>query len=261
MSGFVPALASEWVKVRSLRSTYLILGLAVVLGLGVGLLELGSVARHWATLPPEDRAAFDPVADSFTGFEYAELALGAFGVLVGTGEYTTGTIAATLASARSRMRVYVAKLVVLAGLIVAVSLACSFAAFLLGQQALAGAGLGTSLDQPHVLRAVLGAGMYLSVVTLVGFGLGVLLRHTAGAMGVMVTLVFLAWPVARAVESYSYVPDRWLLVNAADALVSVHAPVGPNVPRTPSLGMAALELVVYLVVFLALGAWRASRDA
>jgi ABC-2 type transport system permease protein len=73
--------------------------------------------------------------------------------------------------------------------------------------------------------------------------------------------VFLAWPATRAVESFSYVPDRWLLVNAADALVATHPPTGPNVARTPSLAMACLELSVYPIVLLGFGAWRATRDA
>ena len=98
------------------------------------------------------------------------------------------------------------------------------------------------------------------VVTLVGFGLGAVIRHTAGALTVMFALVFLAWPVARAVESISYLPDRWLLVNAADALVSIHPPTGPNALRTPSLAMACLELGTYVVVLLAAGAWRANQD-
>ena len=77
----------------------------------------------------------------------------------------------------------------------------------------------------------------------------------------MVALVFLAWPVARAVEGFSYLPDRWLLVNAADVLVSTHAPTGPNALRTPSFTLACVELITYLVVLLGAGAWRATRDS
>lgn len=58
----------------------------------------------------------------------------------------------------------------------------------------------------------------------------------------------------------SYLPDRWLLVNAADAVVSLHPPTGPNALRTPSLPMACLELATYVVLLLATGAWRATRD-
>jgi ABC-2 type transport system permease protein len=76
----------------------------------------------------------------------------------------------------------------------------------------------------------------------------------------MFALVFPAWPVARAIEGFSYLPDRWLLVNAADALVSTHPPTGPNLLRTPSPAMACVELGTYVVVLLAAGAWRATRD-
>ena len=66
---------------------------------------------------------------------------------------------------------------------------------------------------------------------------------------------FLTWPMARAVEGISYLPDRWLLVNAADALATTRPPTGPNAARTPSLAMASVELIVYLVVLLGLGWW------
>lgn len=253
-------LASEWIKLRSLRSTYLITGLAVALGIGVGYLDLSSVAHHWNTLAPEDRAAFDPVADSFSGFQFSELAFGALGVLVVSGEYASGTIRSTLAATPQRGSSYWAKALVLAGFISTVSLVSAFAAFFIGQSALTRAGLNVGIGEPQVLRAVIGAGLYLAVVTMVGFGLGATVRHPAGGLVLMVSLVFLAWPAARAVEGFSYLPDRWLLVNAADTLVRISPLSGPPALRSPSMTMAWVELGSYLVVFLGLGAWRSTRD-
>jgi ABC-2 type transport system permease protein len=261
MSSFGRLLRSELVKLGSLRSTYLILMLAPLVGIVLGVLDAASTAQNWASLSASDRATFDPVADSFSGFEYAQLALGALGVLVATGEYTTGTIGPTLTATPHRLRVYAAKAVTLTVVTVPICLACVFAAFLLAQRALSARHLDVSLGQPHALRAIGCAGAYMVVVTLVGFGLGAFIRHTAGALTLMVSLVFLAWPVARAVESYSYLPDHWLLVNAADALVGTRPLGGPNLLRTPSFSMACLELGAYLLVILGLGAWRASRDA
>jgi hypothetical protein len=261
MSAFARTLRAEWVKLRSVRSTWLIISLAALGGLGIGVLELASTAHQWASLSASDQAAFDPVGDSFAGFEFAQLALGALGVLVATGEYATGTIGPTLVATPQRLRWYAAKATVLAAVTIPICLACAFSAFLLGQRTLAGSNLEVSLAAPHVLRSVFSAGLYLSVVTLVGFGLGALIRHTAGALTVMVAMVFLAWPLARAVEGFSYQPERWLLVNAADALVSSKAISGPNRLRTPSFAMACLELCVYVVVLLGLGAWRSTRDA
>ena len=253
-------LRSELLKLRSLPSTYVVVGVAVCVGLGIGVLEMASTSHHWLQLDPQDRAAFDPVADSFSGFQFAELAFGALGVLTITTEYVTGTMPATLLASPGRLTVYAAKLAALILVVLPVCVASTFAAFILGQNAVAARHLDVALSDPHVLRAVIGAALYMVVVTLVGFGLGAVIRHTAGALTVMFALVFLAWPVARAVESFSYVPDRWLLVNAADALVSIHSPTGPNALRTPSLAMAYLELGTYVIVLLAAGAWRATRD-
>jgi ABC-2 type transport system permease protein len=253
-------LGSELLKLRSLPSTYLVIAVAATVGLGVGVLEMASTAHHWLQLSPEDRAAFDAVADSFSGFQFAELAFGALGVLAISAEYATGTMRSTLVASPRRLQVYAAKVIVLILVVLPICLGSAFLAFILGQRALAARHLDVALSDPHVLRAVIGAGLYMVVVTLVGFGLGAIIRHTAGALTVMFALVFLAWPVARAVESFSYLPDRWLLVNAADALVSTHPLTGPNALRTPSLAMACLELATYAVVLLVAGAWRATRD-
>jgi hypothetical protein len=59
---------------------------------------------------------------------------------------------------------------------------------------------------------------------------------------------------------FSYLPDRLLLVNAARALASTHPVTGPQADRIPSLGMAYLDLLIYLVVFLGGAAWRMARD-
>jgi ABC-2 type transport system permease protein len=253
-------LRSELLKLRSIPSTYLVIVAAVCVGLGVSVLEMTSTAHHWMQLDPQDRAAFDPVGDSFSGFQFAELAFGALGVLAITTEYATGTMHATLIASPQRTQMYLAKLAALIVVVAPICVASSFTSFFLGQHAIAGRHLDVALSDPHVLRAVVGAAAYMIVVTIVGFGLGAVIRHTAGALTVMFALVFLAWPVARAVESISYLPDRWLLVNAADALVSTHRPTGPNTLRTPSLATACVELVAYVVVLLAAGAWRANQD-
>jgi Flp pilus assembly protein TadG len=106
--------------------------------------------------------------------------------------------------------------------------------------------LNVSLTDPGVLRAVSSAGLYLCVVALTGYGIGAFLRHSAGAIATMFGVIFLAWPIARALESWSYLPDKLVLSNAADVIAQVHAAAAK--PRLPTLG-------------LALGAWRAARDA
>ena len=257
----IRAARSELRKLFALRSTWLILGLANLLGVLVGVMTLHSAGSAWPTMSPADRAAFDPTADAFTGFQFTQLALGAWGVLVATGEYAYGGIAPTLTAVPRRGIVFTAKVAVVSLVSLPLSLASVFLAWLLGQHALQGRGLDAALSDPGVVRSVLSAGLILTVVSVLGFGLGALLRHTAAALVLLVGLLFLAWPAARAVEGISYLPDRWLLVNAADALVTTHGTIsGPNALRTPGAGTAVVEIMVYLVVILGLGAHRMLRD-
>ena len=252
-------LHAEWIKLRSLRSSYLAMLSAIVLGTGLGFLDTTSVAHHWATMSAQDRAGFDPVGDSFTGLVFAQLAFGVLGVLAISTEYGTGMIRTTLAATPRRGVVFTAKALVVGAVALVLGEAFAVGTFLLGQATLAAGHLDVRLTDPGVLRAVSGAGLYLGVVALVGYGAGAFLRHTAGAVAVMFGVIFLAWPVARALESWAYLPDKLVLSNAADVLGQVHALAVK--PRLPSLGLAYLDLLLYVVVALGLGAWRVSRDA
>ena len=254
-------LRAEWIKLRSVRSTYVAVLAAVTLGLGVGLLGIASIAHNWATMSPSSRAGFDPVGDSFDGFQFGELALGALGVLAISTEYSSGLIRATFAAVPRRGLVFAAKAALLGGFALVLGETCAFAAFLLSQVILSSAHIGVGLGTPGVLRAVMGAGLYLAAVTMIGFGIGALLRHTAGALAALFALLFLTYPAAEAVQSFTIVPDRWLLINVAASLATVHPATGVGANRVPSPPMALVELVVYLLVFLGLGAWRMSRDA
>lgn len=105
------ALHAEWIKLRSLRSTYLTMLCALALGTGLGFLDTTSVAHHWTTMSAQDRAAFDPVGDSFTGLAFAQLAFGVLGALAISTEYGTGMIQPTLAATPRRI-LYIAKALV-----------------------------------------------------------------------------------------------------------------------------------------------------
>ncbi|TYB48233.1 ABC transporter permease [Actinomadura chibensis] len=245
------AIRAEWAKLRTVRSTVLVPGIAVLLGLGVGLLDVSSI--DWTAVDP---ASLDPVSESFAGFQFAELAFAALGVLAISSEYGTGLIDTTFLAVPRRRTLYAAKIVVLAAFTLTICTASAFTAFLLGQAVLSGHHASVSLGDPGVLRAVVCAALYMTVVTLVGFAVGTLIRHTAGAMAVMFGLVFLAWPIARAVEGVSTLPSKLLLVNAAEALTTIRPVTGPPAARVPSTGLAAATLTGYAVVFLTAAYWR-----
>ena len=183
---------SEWVKLRTLRSTYWTLLAAVVAMTGFGGLITAAYVRH---LTPASRAALDPAAYSESGFFLAQLAIGVLGVLVMTGEYATGSIRSTLAAAPQRIVVLAAKAAVFTTVAFLTGLAASVAAFLLGKAILASKGIPDSLGTPGALRSVAGAALYLAVFGLLSLGLGALIRRTAGALAILIALLIFL-PVA-----------------------------------------------------------------
>jgi ABC-2 type transport system permease protein len=263
MTATLPALRhavrAEWIKLWSVHSTWWALTSAVAFAVGLGLVDTVSTARSWDTIPAPDRAGFDAVGSAFAGLTFAQLAFGVLGVLAVTSEHATGSIIPTLTAIPRRLLGYLAKASVLATVTLLFGELLSFGTFLLGQAVLSERSLHVGLGDAGVLRAVCSAGLYLFVVAMVGFGLGALLRHSAGAVAALIAVVFLAYGFARAVESWSYVPARLLLSNAGDVVAQVHAVAAQ--PRLPSLTLAYLDLAAYLTVALVLGSWRANQDA
>jgi len=180
-------IASEWTKLRSLRSTWWTLLIAVVAMIGLSALFATSIAAAGVDGfgPGGPLAALDGVAISLNGVMLAQLAFGILGVLMITGEYGSGTITASLAAVPQRWPLLAAKTVILTGLTLTVGLAASLSAFSIGQGLLAGSGMEVALSDPDVSRAVGGAGVYLTLVTILGLGLGALLRHRAGGFAVL----------------------------------------------------------------------------
>lgn len=188
--GFGNLLRSEWTKLRSVRSTYWTTLLALLTTVALGAI----ICLRWAQIirsgGPGKLDGFDATLTSLNGIYLAQIAIGALGVLVISSEYGTGMIRATLAAVPQRRAVLAAKGLVLGGATLALGEMLSFASFGIGQAILAGVHGGASLRDPGVLRAVVGGGLYLAVVALLGFGLGAMIRHTAGALSAFFGLLF-----------------------------------------------------------------------
>jgi ABC-2 type transport system permease protein len=247
---FPRAVTSEWIKLVSLRSSWITFAAALVAIVGLGALISFVTNSHFAQMRPEEQASFDPVARSLGGVELAQLAIGVLGVLVVTGEYATGMIRASLMAVPKRWPVLGAKLLVFAACTFVLALVAAFAAFLLGQQLLGSH--GTTLGAPHVLRAVLGIPLYLTVVGALAVGLGFILRSTAGGIATLVGLLLVLPGVAR------LLPDSWqphvlpyLPSNAGGQVFAVHSDPGMLSTWTGYAvfcAWAAAALVVGLVV-------------
>jgi hypothetical protein len=187
--GFANVLRSELTKLRSVRSTYWTAAGAAGATLAVCLI----VCLQWRSnlLNGKDTLqGFDPTLTSLNGLYLAQLAAGTLGVLVMSSEYGTGMIRATMTAVPQRRVVLAAKGLVFAICTLLVGEILSFVAFGSGQLILAGAHASASLTDPTVLRATFGGGLYLTAIGLLGFGLGALIRHTAGALCALFGLLF-----------------------------------------------------------------------
>ena len=173
---------SEWAKLRSVRSTYWSLAVAVVAMIGYGAIN---TASHTGPQP----ANFDPVLTSLSGILVAQLAIAVLGVLVITSEYSTGMIRATFAAAPQRHLVIAAKAGAFGAIAFAVGTVASVIAFLVGQ-AILGAH-GVSLTSPGAARSIIGVGLYLGLLAVLAVALGTIVRRTAGAIAALVGLILI----------------------------------------------------------------------
>jgi len=179
---------AEWTKLRALRSTRWCGLTAIVLIVGLAA-AIGGSGTPYTVSAANSAAAGMSIA--LLGVLFAQLVLGVLGVLAFSGEYGTGMIRATLAVVPSRLPVLWAKLIVLVGLVLPLSLLATVAGFFTAT-ALESArgGSAISLADPGVLRTVAGASLYLTVVVLIGLALGALLRKTAAGLAAFVGLFF-----------------------------------------------------------------------
>ena len=237
--GFPNLLHSEWTKLRSVRSTYWTAGVAVLAAIALGIVICARTAYN-INHGQQSLDGFDPTLTSLNGLYVAQVAIGVLGVLTISSEYGTGLIRATLTAVPQRRAVLAAKGLVFAAATLVTSEIMSFTAFGIGQALLAHAHAGASLTQPGVLRAAFGGGLYLTVVGLLGFGIGALVRHTAGALSAFFGVLFALTVVT------DLLPTNWrndvinyLPANAGSQILTV---IHPARALTPWQGLGVLCL-------------------
>ncbi len=182
-------LASEWIKTRSVRSTWIIAAAAIVVTVMVSLLGISGLMADWQTELPAD---FDPTGNSFKGILVGQILIATLGAQAITSEYATGQIITSLTIAPQRRALLATKLTITALVAFATALitvACSFGA---SQAALAVAGLPTaSLADPGTARAALCAIAYLVLTATLGLAFGTITRSSSGALAIIVTIALL----------------------------------------------------------------------
>jgi ABC-type transport system involved in multi-copper enzyme maturation permease subunit len=179
------AISSEWVKWKTLRSTWAVLGVAVLGMLVIGLIEAYNTRHLTANLQANDIAPSGPLQ----GFYLGQLLVGSLGVLFVSGEYSTGMIRSTLAAVPKRVPVLWAKLVVFVAVAGSSMIVITFVAFLSAEGLLSHYRTGFSLGDPGVLRVVLGTGIYLTLIGVIGAMLAWIVRSTPGSLVAFVGVV------------------------------------------------------------------------
>jgi ABC-2 type transport system permease protein len=286
-AGLAGAIRSEFTKLRSVRSTYWTIAALVIVSVGFAAIAGFAIASNLHN-NPANKAGMDATQASLGGFfELGQLIIAVLGALTITSEYSTGMIRTSLTAMPRRGTVYAAKLLVFSTVTLVVSLITSFIAFFVGQAAMSGSGVSASLfhsvtipanavqnGPPNsvtfsgtivispgtVLTAIIGTALFVTVVALIAFGLGSVIRHTAGAITSAIGLMFVIPIIVQ------LLPDTWrwdivrFFPDAAGRVLSVT--VGQPNPHLwsawPQLGVT----LVYAAVLLGVGAYLfRKRDA
>jgi len=284
-AGLRGVIASEFTKLRSVRSTYWTVGSLIVVSVGLAA-AIGAGAASDLHSNPGDKAGFDATLTSlFIFFELGQLIIAVIGAMAITSEYSTGMIRTSLTAMPRRGTVYLSKLLVFTGVALVISLVTSFLAFFAGQAVLSGTGVSASLfhsttipahanvtpssvsfigttviSSGTVLSAVIGTALFVTAAAVIAFGLGAIIRHTAGAVASAIGLLFVL-PIIFQVLPHTW---RWDLMrffpDAAGRVLSVT--VGVPDQHMWSAWPQFLVTVIWAVVLVGIGAYLfRKRDA
>ncbi|QSB21969.1 ABC transporter permease [Curtobacterium sp. 24E2] len=184
---------SEWIKLRSIRSTFWCYAILVLVTIGMAAL-VGANTNSGGDQMPRDIANGTLVNVNTVGVLLSSLVVGVLGVLIITGEYGTGQVRSTFTADPRRTGVILAKAVVLAVTTFVVSAVATWIGVLISLPLLAGNGVEPEIGNPAVFLPILGSSVYLTLLALLAYGIGLLVRSSAG--GIAITLgILLVLPV------------------------------------------------------------------
>ncbi|GAA0586178.1 ABC transporter permease [Paractinoplanes ferrugineus] len=238
--------AAEWTKFSSLRSTWITTGVSAFLLIAFGMIASASFSGP----------GMSAVDLALSGSTLAALAVGVLGVLLAAGEYTTGMIRATFAAVPRRLPVLWSKSLVAGAAAVVVMTAGAFAAFAGGAAVLNDGVSGVGLGDGGVLRALLGAGLYLGLVAVLGVALGMLVRSSAGAIAILAGGLLIVPGLAGLLpRSIADAITPYLPSNAGSAVMTLTPGEHMLAPWT---GLAVFA--GYVAITLAAAAYRLKRS-
>jgi ABC-type transport system involved in multi-copper enzyme maturation permease subunit len=213
---------SEWIKLMSLRSTRWSLLAAVVSMAGLGALVAAVQMNRWSTLEPHERLTYNSLEPAVGGWHLAQLAIGVLGVMVISGEYSTGMIRSTLMAVPRRLPVLWAKLGVYALVTFTLMLVASFISFFAVQAIVTQRHQQHGLGDPGALRVVVGTALFLTVLGVFSLALGAIVRNTAGGIALFVGLLFVLPGITAILPaSTAHAINPYLPLNAGTGVATV----------------------------------------
>jgi ABC-2 type transport system permease protein len=259
-AGLTGAIRSEFTKIRSVRSTYALLGVMLLASIIWAVAFCAGTASHWAHMSAEARGSLDPTQNSVLGLALlGQLVIAALGALAITSEYSTGAIRTSLTVLPRRGAVFGGKALVLGAVAIAATFPASFLCFFIGQRFLASTHAAATLSQPGVLRAVTLAALLVTLSGLFAFGLGAVLRNTAGAITAAYGFLFLVPELARALPTPWFEDAlRWLPGGYLVSQITYSNPQG-SIPHMFSPWGELAVFAGYTGALLAAGAFTLRR--
>ena len=294
-AGLGGAIRSEFTKLRSVRSTYWTIAALFIVSVGVAAIVGLGIANNLHNNPWNKAGTDATQASLIPFFEIGQLIIAVLGAMVITSEYSTGMIRTSLTAMPRRGTVYAAKLIVFGTVTLIVSVITSFVSFFVGQAAMSGSGVAASLfhsvtiprnvnlsppaggpnsNAPPiyhffgtivitpgtVLTAIVGTALFVTVVAMIAFGLGAIIRHTAGAITSVIGLMFVL-PIIIQILPQNW---RWDIMrffpDAAGRVLSVT--VGGGNAHLWSAWPQFLVTVIWAVVLVGVGGYLfRKRDA
>lgn len=238
-------LHAEWHKFRTLHSTWLTLGVAAALVIGVGLM-MGSTYDG-------DDANIDTVVFTLFGSQLSQICVAVLGILVTAGEYSTGLVRATMAAVPRRLPVLGAKAAVFGACAFALTFATNVVTFLLAQIWLSDTDKALSLTDSGVLGALAGNAAGITLLSLIALGLGALCRSVPAAIGAFVGAVLILPEVLQTISSdVLHTAVKYFPTKSAESLGSINPVADHNAPVTGLLSLLVWAAAVLTTAALLL---------
>jgi ABC-2 type transport system permease protein len=253
---FAGTLRGEWIKLLSLRSTWWVLAATIALITGISLAVAFSLDAVAADPPPASGPSTASGAEVVSGgFQMGMLTIAVLGALLITGEYSTGMIRSTLAAVPTRVPVLAAKAVVLTAVTVVVATVSIALAYVVTIPLLADLDLVPALDQARTWQVFGGTVYFLVVAGLFALGVGTLLRSSAAAITVALTVLlllpgvlsFISLDWVQRIVDYLPLPASGAFLGGSDDSLS-----SAGEGLSPMTGV--LVIAAYAIVPLAAGA-------